>query len=734
MPNSLIGKGRVRSEVAKLEDGHLNLGLHFSFRVLELDSSVVVSTCGTMSFAGRTAATNNNSRTMKINRTRPIPLIASILATCCATNAFATGPTLSEIPPLDGVSANEGRAITRDGQYVVGLSGSSGYLYQVGSAGAVNVVSSDGAQSTVANGVGYRTALDPVYATNRTEIIIAGMSAGFATEWMTPDGGTSYGGRRRNASDNYSTAMGVANQVGSSLGTDAYYVTHYNSNLKSILCLGQGVGQWLATYAEYRKGTSADLGSMNGVSASGRSVGWRGTSASQANKRSYMLTYPASPAFLIGLAGSDSGEAHSISADGNTVFGRSKTVSDPNNYYAFKTTFSGGAGGINGTTQGSVDALPEYSDTAGSVTRAVPYGCTADGLYAVGMNYRGQERAVVWDTSNPNPAIWTVLDLTDLAKYNGFLGDFTLNLRRAYSAGTNGSGDLVVTGLGVNSGVTTRGFVMTIPKWIAAIGFPGNQTVAFGASGTISIKTNATDSLSYQWYHNGTALAGQTSTSVSYANATCAGGQAGTYSVVINNPSVSGVVTGAMTLTVLDPNITTQPVSVTNIEGTTATFTVSADSSGGAGSLSYKWQRNGSDLTDGPTGWGSTIAGSSTATLSISSVTLADGTNTSGSGVYSVRVTTSAGGCSTTSRSATLNVLGRPYLSPIVDGTGGNYTLTIDGPAGKTYDVLYSTDIMLPLSSWSLLTSGTLPGYPITYVDAAPTDAQRFYIVKIVYP
>jgi hypothetical protein len=680
------------------------------------------------------SATANNNRIL-MKRTRNTPILTAIsllfLGAWCATNALGDSPTLSEIPTIAGDGSNEGRAITYDGQYVAGLSGTgNGFLYAVGGAAATTIVSSDNAYALVANGVGYRTALDPIYATNRTELIISGMSSGFATEWMTADGGISYGPKRRNASDNYSTLMGTANQVGSSLSSDTYYVTHGNSNLKSILCVGQGIGQWLVTYNEYRKGTSADWGATLGISASGRAVGWRavGATKTQTAKRNYMLTYPASPAFFNGLAGDNYGEPMSISADGNTVFGRSGIVTDTNTFYGYKTTFTSTPLTNNATTQGPVSALPEFSDTAGSVARSVPYGCTADGKYGVGMQYRGQERAVIWDTSNADPNIWTVLDLTDLARNNGFLGDFTLNLRRAYSAGTNGAGDIVVTGWGVNSGVAVRGFVMTVPKWIAAIGFPGNQTVNYQANVTISVKTNGTDSLSFQWYKNGTLLSGATSTSLTYNNVSCAGGEAGTYQLVVNNPSVSGVVTGAMTLTVLDPFISTQPLNRTNIEGTVATFTVSA---GGAPTLSYQWQRDGANLSDGPTGNGSTIAGASTATLTISGVTLADGTNTPGSGSYTAVVTTSAGGCTATSRVATLMVVGRPVLSSIGTLPGGYYRLNMSGPFGQTYEVLYSTDVALPLSGWTPLTTNTFVGGDT--FDDLPTDPQRFYILTSPY-
>ena len=96
----------------------------------------------------------------------------------------------------------------------------------------------------------------------------------------------------------------------------------------------------------------------------------------------------------------------------------------------FNTTFPGAA------TQLSINPLPNYPDAAGSANLAIPYGCTADGKYAVGMNYRGTEKAVLWDTHDASATNWTVTDLTDLAVAGGNLNIFS-RLTRAYSVGTN---------------------------------------------------------------------------------------------------------------------------------------------------------------------------------------------------------------------------------------------------------------------------------------------------------
>jgi hypothetical protein len=338
------------------------------------------------------------------------------------------------------------------------------------------------------------------------------------------------------------------------------------------------------------------------------------------------------------------------------------------------------------------------------------------------MNYRGQERAVVWDTSNADTSKWTVLDLTDLARNNGFLGNFTLNLRRAYSAGTNGAGDIVVTGYGVDSSVLVRAYVMTVPKWIARIQFPGNQVVNYGSNVIFTVKNNGTDTLTYQWYKAGTELPGQTTTAISFANVSCAGEQAGTYQVVVSNVTISQVVTGAVTLTVNDPYIVTQPANRTNLLGTVATFSVLA---GGAPTLSYQWQHDGNPLSDGPTG-GSTIIGATTPSLTVSNLVEGD------AGSYAVVITTSAGGCTATSRSAPLVVVGLPVLSSIVPDNVGNYQLTFSGPYNQTYKVLYGTNLSVPLSNWKPLITNTFSGGADSYTDMTPADTNRFY--RLVSP
>lgn len=89
---------------------------------------------------------------------------------------------------------------------------------------------------------------------------------------------------------------------------------------------------------------------------------------------------------------------------------------------------------------------------------------------------------------------------------------------------------------------------------------------------------------------------------------------------------------GAGTIFAFNPNwpvILTQPLSRTNLSGTTAAFTISAD---GPGPLSYRWQKDGTNLDDG-----GNISGTDTTNLTISGVLAPD------AGVYTAIVSNAFG-------------------------------------------------------------------------------------------
>ena len=183
-------------------------------------------------------------------------------------------------------------------------------------------------------------------------------------------------------------------------------------------------------------------------------------------------------------------------------------------------------------------------------------------------------------------------------------------------------------------------------------GQPQNQVATNGGSATFTVTAIGPTPISYQWRLNGTNLlngpnlSGATTnvlelTSVSLASE-------GTYDVVLTNGNGQAVSAGA-TLVLGSPIITLQPQNVTTVVGRTASFTVTAsDYAGNPANVSFQWQKNGTNLVDGPY-----ISGATTTNLVVSNLTSSD------SAGYRVLVTDTVMGKVTTSRTATL--IAAPY-------------------------------------------------------------------------
>ncbi len=269
------------------------------------------------------------------------------------------------------------------------------------------------------------------------------------------------------------------------------------------LNVGRSSNSWPATVAWGTKSVARpDTTQLNGVSSTGRAVGWRrnGTTLIYAN---YVADWRGATTPAIwnfnGLDGTTTGQAFSVSADGTIVFGISPIGGESGSTnYGYKAVFNAAFPGP--STQLSIGQLPNFPDTAGATDLAIPYGCTADGKYAVGMSYRGMEKAVLWDTRGENATKWAALDLTDLAMAGGNLNIFS-RLTRAYSVGTNADGSLVIAGVGLdtNSPVRTRAFVMTVAPPSALVIPPPTVTISISYPGgfVFSFPTVANTDLVY---------------------------------------------------------------------------------------------------------------------------------------------------------------------------------------------------------------------------------------------
>jgi autotransporter-associated beta strand protein len=74
--------------------------------------------------------------------------------------------------------------------------------------------------------------------------------------------------------------------------------------------------------------------------------------------------------------------------------------------------------------------------------------------------------------------------------------------------------------------------------------------------------------------------------------------------------------------------------------------------------------------------------------------------------------------------------LNPPTLSGFVQLNSTSFQLTFSGSSGQTYQVLCSTNLALPLSSWTTQSSGIFGAAPVIYTDTNSMNQQLFYRIQ----
>lgn len=228
----------------------------------------------------------------------------------------------------------------------------------------------------------------------------------------------------------------------------------------------------------------------------------------------------------------------------------------------------------------------------------------------------------------------------------------------------------------------------------------------YGSNATIYLNA-AGQNLTYTWYKNGAVLPGANTNFIAFTN--LGGADRTNYFCVLSN-SASVLTSSVVNLTV-SPVITLQPVSVTNVIGASAAFTVAAN---GIEPLTYLWRRG----TGTPN---VTIAGATSPTLNFASLDPTNALN------YRVIVTSQAGGASATSQTVKLVVLSAtPPNSPMLSApvvANGQFQFLLPTQTGYSYQVQSKTNLME--ATWTL--EQTIPGdgtVKLVTVDA--TAAQKW--------
>lgn len=249
---------------------------------------------------------------------------------------------------------------------------------------------------------------------------------------------------------------------------------------------------------------------------------------------------------------------------------------------------------------------------------------------------------------------------------------------------------------------------------------PLGQTVGAGANANFSV-TATNNALTYQWRLNSVNIPGATTSALAINNAQAA--DAGNYSVAVANGA--GVTVSAIAALLVAPVITSQPVGITNLTGTTAIFSVGVN---GQNPLSYHWKKGGVNLTDG-----GNISGATTATLTLNGITPTDVAD------YSVAIT-NAGGYAVSGLAA-LAVMEPPVInthpaSQIV-GAGGNvlFTVAATGSAPLAYqwhfnggDIAGATDSSYTRTNVQSADSGSYTVIITNLAGTATSDAAELTV------
>ena len=260
------------------------------------------------------------------------------------------------------------------------------------------------------------------------------------------------------------------------------------------------------------------------------------------------------------------------------------------------------------------------------------------------FTFKWTRNGIPISTSNP-PSAW--LNLRDVQPTNA--GIYVVTVRNAAGA------------------VPSQPAVVTVLEPPAITQQPASQTVALGATVTLSAGASGTAPLSYQWKKNGASLAGKTGSTLSFAQAKAS--DAGSYIVEVTN-SAGAITSRPATLTVQSPpSITQQPASQTVVAGASAKFSLTAT---GVAPMTYQWRKNNTNL---PGGQG--------AVLTLPTVTTNDAGN------YLVIVTNSGG--SSTSQVAALTVqmppgiVLQPASQTVVLSNAASFRVQANGTTPLTY-------------------------------------------------
>jgi len=181
-----------------------------------------------------------------------------------------------------------------------------------------------------------------------------------------------------------------------------------------------------------------------------------------------------------------------------------------------------------------------------------------------------------------------------------------LNITNAQAAN---AGPYTVVVSNPEGSVTSDVAALTVetPPTVPPSGQPQSTNIVQGGTLYLSVSAAGSPPLYYQWAYNGVNISGATSST--YTKYVVQGADAGDYSVVVNNSFGSATSSNAILTVDVPLTITQQPTNESVMQGSNATFTVTAT---GTLPLSYQWWLNGTNLLASKTNTWLTITNAQT--------------------------------------------------------------------------------------------------------------------------
>lgn len=302
-----------------------------------------------------------------------------------------------------------------------------------------------------------------------------------------------------------------------------------------------------------------------------------------------------------------------------------------------------------------------------------------------------------------------------------------------YEPGSAQAGGYSVVVSNPAGSVTSAVGILSVAPTVAPAILAEPESTTIGAGSGLDLYVNATEGGytgvdTYQWYLNGVAISGATSSGYEVWDSTAA--QAGSYTVTVSNSAGSATSTAAQVQVDSAPTFTAQPQSVSVSPGGTAAISAVAASSV---PVEYQWYFNGVTLSDGPS-----ISGSATATLTLSNV------QASAAGSYVCKVTNFVG---TTASSPALltvaNVAGPQFTSNPGDqsfaGSGPlSFTASATGTPAPTYQ-WYLNNVPIPGATGATYTIASSSAadvgvYTIVATNSAGSTSESFSLSMVTLP